>query len=54
VRTRENMAKLAALNVKGVTEGYPLLEKASIDPFLGDAPPKAIPSILNKSVLKLI
>jgi lactate dehydrogenase-like 2-hydroxyacid dehydrogenase len=50
--TRENMAKLAALNVKGVIEGYPLWDKGSIDPFLGDHPPRAIPSILNKSVLK--
>jgi hydroxypyruvate reductase 1 len=50
--TRENMAKLAALNIKGVIEGYPLWDKGSIDPFLGDAPPKAIPSILNKSVMK--
>jgi hydroxypyruvate reductase 1 len=50
--TRENMAKLAALNIKGVIEGYPLWEKASIDPFLGDDPPRAIPSILNRSVLK--
>jgi glycerate dehydrogenase len=50
--TRENMAKLAALNIKGVIEKYPLWEGGSIDPFLGDNPPKAIPSILNRSVLK--
>jgi glycerate dehydrogenase len=50
--TRENMAKLAALNIKGVIEGYPLWNKGSIEPFLGDPPPKAIPSIVNKSVLK--
>jgi glycerate dehydrogenase len=50
--TRENMAKLAALNIKGVIEGYPLWDKGTIDSFLGDTPPKAIPSILNKSVLK--
>jgi glycerate dehydrogenase len=52
--TRENMARLAALNVKGIIEGYPVWDKGSIDPFLGDDPPKAIPSILNKSVLKEI
>jgi glycerate dehydrogenase len=52
--TRENMSKLAALNVKGVIEGYPLWDKGSIDRFLGDDPPKAIPSILNKSVLEKI
>jgi glycerate dehydrogenase len=52
--TRENMAKLAALNIKGVIEGYPVWEKGNIEPFLGDAPPRAIPSIVNKSVLKQI
>jgi hydroxypyruvate reductase 1 len=52
--TRENMAKLSALNIKGVIEGYPVWDKESIDPFLGDDPPRAIPSILNKSVLKLL
>jgi glycerate dehydrogenase len=50
--TRENMAKLAALNIKGVIEGYPVWDKVSIEPFLINDPPKAIPSILNKSVLK--
>jgi hydroxypyruvate reductase 1 len=45
--TRENMAKLAALNIKGIIEGYPVWDKVNIDPFLGDDPPKAIPSILN-------
>ena len=50
--TRENMAKLAALNIKGVIEGYSLWDKGNIDPFLVDDPPKAIPSILNWSVLK--
>ena len=48
------MAKLAALNIKGVIEGYPVWDKGSIDPFLGDNPPKAIPSIVNKSVLKIL
>ena len=49
--TRENMSKLAALNIKGVIEGYPLWDRGSIEPFLGDTPPRAIPSILNKSVI---
>lgn len=49
--TRENMAKLAALNIKGVIEGYPAWDKVSIDPFLGENPPQSIPSILNKSIL---
>jgi len=51
--TRENMAKLSALNIKGVLAGYPVWEEGSIDPFLGEYPPLAIPSILNKSVLKV-
>jgi hydroxypyruvate reductase 1 len=50
--TRENMSRIAALNIKGVIEGYPLWDKGGIDPFLGDDPPEAIPSILNISVLK--
>jgi glycerate dehydrogenase len=54
VWTRENMAKLAALNIKGVIEDYPVWDKGSIDPFLGENPPEAIPSILNRSVLKNI
>jgi glycerate dehydrogenase len=49
--TRENMAKLAALNIKGVIGGFPAWDKGSIDPFLGDNPPEAIPSILNRSVI---
>ena len=48
------MAKAAALNIKGVIEGYPFWNRGSIDPFLGDNPPQAIPSILNKSILKQI
>jgi hydroxypyruvate reductase 1 len=51
--TRENMSKLAALNIKGVLEGYPAWDQGSIDPFLGDNVPLAIPSILNKSVLRI-
>ncbi len=50
--TRENMAKLAALNIKGVIERYPVWEGGSIGSFLGDDPPRAIPSILNRSALR--
>ena len=50
--TRANMAKLAALNIKGVIEGYPVWDGEGIDLFLGDTPPHAIPSFLNKSVIK--
>jgi glycerate dehydrogenase len=49
--TRENMSKLAALNIKGVIEGYPVWDKSEIEPFLSSVPPKAIPSIVNRSVL---
>lgn len=48
---RENMAKLAALNIKGVIEDYPVWDQGQIEPFLKSVPPKAIPNIINKSVL---
>jgi hydroxypyruvate reductase 1 len=48
--TRENMAKLAALNIRGIIEGYPAWGRADIDPFLGAVPPAAIPSFLNPQV----
>jgi hydroxypyruvate reductase 1 len=51
--TRENMAKLAALNIKGVIEGYPAWD-GDVDQFFKPVPPKAIPSILNRSVLAKI
>jgi glycerate dehydrogenase len=46
---RENMAKLAALNIKGRIEGYPLWDQGAIMPFLQADPPRAIPSIINRS-----
>jgi hydroxypyruvate reductase 1 len=49
--TRENMAKLAALNIKGVIEEYPVWYQGQIEPFLKAVPPMAIPNIINKSVL---
>jgi hydroxypyruvate reductase 1 len=49
--TRENMAKLAALNIKGVIEDYPVWDQRQIEPFLESVPPKAIPSIINQLVL---
>lgn len=45
--TRENMSRLAALNVKGVLEGYPAWEDDKIAPFLKEQPPKAVPGIVN-------
>jgi hydroxypyruvate reductase 1 len=48
--TRENMAKLAALNIKGVIEGYSVWD-GQIESFFKSDSPKAIPSIINPSVL---
>jgi hydroxypyruvate reductase 1 len=49
--TREGMAILAASNVAGVLAGYPLWKGEDMRPFLGDGPPKAIPSIVNAEAL---
>ena len=51
--TREGMARLAACNVAGILRGYPLWRQTDIRPFLEDAPPKAIPSIVNARELDL-
>ena len=46
--TREGMAILAASNVAGILNGYPVWQDQNdILPFLGDNPPKAAPSIVN-------
>lgn len=45
--TREGMAILAACNVAGLLRGDPLWRKPDVMPFLGDHPPRAIPSIVN-------
>jgi hydroxypyruvate reductase 1 len=52
--TREGMAILAACNVAGLLRGDPLWKKPDILPFLGDQPPRAIPSIVNAEELGLI
>lgn len=52
--TREGMAILAACNVAGLLRGDPLWEDPDILPFLGDRPPRAIPSIVNAEELGLI
>ncbi len=49
--TREGMAMLAACNVAGLLRGDPLWEKSDILPFLGETPPRAIPSIVNANEL---
>ncbi len=52
--TREGMAKLAALNILGFLEHYPLWRKDDMGPFLGNNPPKAIPSIVNADALDIV
>ena len=47
VWTREGMATLAANNVAGILMGYPAWQDQDISPFLGDDPPRAVPSIVN-------
>lgn len=52
--TREGMATLAASNVAGILNGYPVWpDPNNILPFLGDNPPKAAPSIVNAKELGL-
>jgi hydroxypyruvate reductase 1 len=45
--TREAMARISALNIVGIINQYPIWEKESIDAFLNDEIPKAIPSVIN-------
>jgi len=49
--TREGMAILAACNVAGLLRGDPLWREPDVMPFLGDHPPRAIPSIVNAGEL---
>jgi hydroxypyruvate reductase 1 len=52
--TREGMATLAASNVGGVLNGYPIWpDPNNILSFLGGNPPKAAPSIVNAKALNL-
>jgi hydroxypyruvate reductase 1 len=52
--TREGMATLAASNVAGIINGYPVWpDPNNILPFLGDNAPKAAPSIVNAKELGL-
>jgi glycerate dehydrogenase len=51
--TRQGMATLAAGNVSGIIGKYAVWNKADILAFLEDAPPKAVPSILNAKELGL-
>ena len=49
--TREGMAKLSALNIKGVLENYAFSKSEDISLFLSQKPPNSIPSIVNSEVL---
>jgi len=51
--TREGMAILAASNVAGILQGYPVWSNPDIAPFLTVKPPLAAPSILNARELGL-
>jgi hydroxypyruvate reductase 1 len=51
--TREGMSTLAASNVAGILQDYPVWNKPDILPFLEDNAPKAAPSIINAEALKL-
>lgn len=52
--TREGMATLAASNVAGILNGYPVWPDSNeIEPFLSADPPQAAPSIVNAKELEL-
>jgi len=50
--TRRGMATLAAANVVGVLSGWPVW-RGDVEPFLGDDPPRAAPSVVNAGELGL-
>ena len=52
--TRSGMAILAAANVAGILQGFPVWHSDDISPFLGDSPPRAAPSIINARDLGLM
>jgi hydroxypyruvate reductase 1 len=51
--TRQGMATLAAANIAGILLGYPVWQRQDVSPFLGDHPPKAAPSIVNRTELDI-
>jgi hydroxypyruvate reductase 1 len=51
--TREAMAVLAAFNVAGMLQGFPVWGRSDMTPFLGPNPPKASPSVVNAEPLAL-
>lgn len=53
VWTREGMATLAAANVAGILQGYPLWDSNDVLPFLSGDVPHAVPSIVNNVELNI-
>ena len=53
VWTRQGMATLAAANVAGILEGYPLWDSDDVVPLLSGDLPKVTPSIVNAQELGL-
>lgn len=51
--TRSGMATIAAVNVAGILQGYPVWNKPDVLMFLEDNAPQAAPSILNAKELGL-
>jgi hydroxypyruvate reductase 1 len=52
--TRQGMAILAASNVAGILNDYPAwTDQNDMSPFLGDGPPKAVPSIVNANEVEI-
>ncbi|NOY05100.1 MAG: hypothetical protein GXO82_00450, partial [Chlorobi bacterium] len=51
--TREGMAVLAARNVVGILNGWPVWHSDDMEIFLSDTPPEAVPSIVNADRLNL-
>ncbi len=51
--TRAGMASLAACNVAGILQGYPVRNQPDIRDFLKGTPPQAVPNIINAKELNL-
>lgn len=51
--TREGMATLAAANVAGILQHYPLWDSDDVLPFLSGDVPRAVPSIVNAADLNI-
>ena len=51
--TRQGMATLASANIAGILLEFPAWQRQDVRPFLGDHPPKAAPSIVNRAELDI-